>query len=354
MSLYRKSSRTIRTTQDLLAGPDNILFDLRSFHLSDNDIHLICRFFLIGEPQYFEKEKNIHISHSSFFVFIKTTSGEYALKFYPKNYAEKIIHEYSLTHLLRRFSDLSIPTMYTGKNKKPFYIFRDHIVVAYSYIKGEQAWQHISQKTVFTKLNAMILSLNSLLIKLRGKIVAPKNTHLTARIKTLLKISQSLSFNQKSFITSLLKKLQQDYQIYAPCFHRRLIHNNLTLSNTLIADNTIYLLDLSHICEDYILSDLSSLICSCLFLDIPPKTIQNIIKNYLSNDIIKSSNVILMLLIQIVLIENYLLCLSRIKTTDFSPYPPALVQNYRFHLSNRMHQILQILQPKIFETLIIV
>ena len=330
----------------LFSGPDHISFDIRPFNPSKNDIEELCLFFSIGKLKCFQKEKDIIISHSNFFIFVETTSGQYALKFYPIQHNQILMFEHTINRLLLTHH-FSTPKMYVGKNGKPFLISNNRLASCFSYIKSQQAWTEINQKNIIKKINTEMFTLKKIL-KLHLKTVPfRKAENLMSKITNLTKKSQTLgTYDQKKLITASLKAVCQTYQHNLSLFSRQHIHNNSNLANFLISKETIYTLDLSHICEDYSLSDLSSLITSCLLLSVPKKTIRTLVHDYFIQHKIPLELPVLDTLIQIELIQKFLLCLHRLKSIDFSAYEKNFADSYQSYLSNHMLLISRLLQPQ--------
>ena len=338
---------------NLFAGIDHRSLDKRNFDPSTNDIEHLCRFFAIGKLKHYQKEKGIIVSHSNFFVFVVTARGEYALKFYSTDEAKTITIEHALNRFLidRHFPT---PIMYAGRDGQHFLTSNGRLATCYSYINGHHAYQQITQKNIISKINTTILSLKKTLMMIKRLILLRKTENLVTAINTLVKTSQALSpYDQKKMINISLKNVYQAYQRHPSLFSRQQMHNNTHLANFLISKETVYTLDLSHICEDYALSDLASLVVSCLFLEIPEKTVKMVVKDYFAQHELKPEyTTTLNTLVQIELIKEYLLNLHREKSVDFSAYPTDLVRTYRSQLLARMRSIAAFLQPKALDHLV--
>ena len=330
---------------NLLAGIDNLLLDERKFDTSRDDIERICRFFSIGKLRHYEKEKGIIVSHSNFFVFVATAQGQYALKFYPLNDAKSIAIEYAINRILNNHH-FPIPVMYAGHGGKPFMTSNDLLATCYSYIDGVPLWQNIKEPKTIPKINAAMLSLKNILSTAMGRVPLQKQANFTATINSLVQESRSMSpYDQKKMIDASLQEAFQTYRELQLSFTRQLVHNNITLTNMLIFEKTVHILDLSHIREDYALSDLASLILSCLFFDIPLTTIKAIAKNYFTQHKIETNHfLILNVLIKIGLCREYLKNIQREKSVELSNNPPELVSTYAAHLSKRKKSITTVLK----------
>jgi Ser/Thr protein kinase RdoA (MazF antagonist) len=332
-------------TSDLFAGIDHLSLDKRPFAPSRDDIQRICRFFSIGKLQHYEQEKGISVSHSNFFVFAATTQGHYALKFYPQNAAKTIAIEYAVNRIL---TDQHFPTpiMFTGLSRKPFLTSTNRLATCYAYIKGLEAWQVIKQRDTIGAINTAQLSLKEILALHAERIPFLKQKNLISTAKDLAQASKSTApYAQKDTIETALKDACKTYQKHQPLFIRQCLHNNANLNNFLINKRIVYTLDLSHIREDYILSDLSSMVISCLFFNVPAATIKLIIKDYfIQHKIGPEQSLVLNTLIRIGLIREYLKNVQREKSDNLAGYPPDLMRAYLTHLSERKKSITTALQ----------
>ncbi|MBF0571249.1 MAG: phosphotransferase [Candidatus Omnitrophica bacterium] len=325
---------------DIFGGVDNLSLDKRIFDPSRDDIKRICRFFSIGKLRHYKKEKGIIVSHSNFFVFASTTHGQYALKFYPPDSAKSIAIEYAANRLLAGHHFLT-PTMHEGLFGRPFTPSNGRLAACYSYIDGRPVCQRIKQQNIFPKINAAMLSLKTILSAHPRSLSFPKQESLAATINILTQNSRALApYEQKETIEGSLIDACQTYQLHQPLFTRQKLHNNANLTNFLIYKETVYTLDLSHIREDYVLSDLASLVISCLFFNIPAKTTNNIVKNYFLRHQIKQEYFpVLNTLVKIGLVKEYLKNIRREKSIGLFPYPQGLVRTYTSHLLKRKKSI---------------
>lgn len=332
---------------NFFAGIDHLSLDKRTFTPSPKDIERLCRFFSIGKLKHYQKERDIVVSHSNFFVFVETDRGQYAVKYYPK-YAAKII---TIEHAVNRFligHHFPTPIMYADRDRKPFLASNNRLATCFSYIDGQQAWQQIKQRNIMIQINTTMFSLKKILAMTQGHIRFIKQKNLATTINALAKESRALSpYSQKKLISASLKNAYRTYQRYPSLFTRQLIHNNASLTNFLISKETVYTLDLSHIWEDYAFSDLASLIVSCLFLKIPKKTVKALLKDYfVQHKMSQEHTPALTTLVQVKLIEEYLKNVCRGKAVDFSAYPADLVYAYRSQLLARMQSIAASLRPE--------
>lgn len=330
---------------DLFAGIDNLSLDKRNFDPSQDDIEHICRFFSLRKLQRYEKEQGTIISHSNFFVFIVTARGQYALKFYSKDAAKTIAIEYAVNRFLVDHH-FPTPVMYAGHDGQPFFTSNDQLATCFSYINGRQAWQQIKQRNTISQINTTMLSLKNILSTTQERIPFLKQESFVATVNTLSHASREMApYDKKKSIDVSLKDACQSYQQHQPLFTRQWLHNNASLTNLLVDKKTVYTLDLSHVREDYALSDLASLVISCLLLEIPITTIQTIVKDYVIQHKMESEHLlVLAALVKIGLIKEYLKNVRREKSIDLTTYPPDIVNTYMFHLSARKEFITAVLK----------
>ena len=135
------------------------------------------------------------------------------------------------------------------------------------------------------------------------------------------------------------------YQKYQPLFTRQRQHNNASLTNFLISKKTVIALDLSHIREDYALSDLASLVISCLFFNTPVKTIKIITQDYFARHQTGPEYFpVLNTLVRTGLVTEYLKNIQREISLKPSAYPAALARSYTSQLSKRKRSITAVLK----------
>lgn len=331
----------------LFAGIDNITFDTRHFDPSKKDILNICRFFALGELQNFEKEKGVRVSHSNHFVFLKTTQGEFALKFYPSDAANMIATEFAMNRFLTKH-DFLTPTIQAGKNGQPSLSCNGRLAACYTYIKGAQAWQHIHKPKIIHQINNALFLLKEILLSSDREIPIFKQKRFSETINEAAKISRSIpSYDQKGLIESTLIQLSRLFRDHQALFKRQRLHNNATLTNFLIIRGNVYTLDLTHIQEDYIFSDLAAMLISCFFLDMPRRTNITIIDNYFTQHKIKKNhNLVLGALVKIGLIREYLKNVRRERSMCLLTHPEEIVRKYLFHLKSRKKLLIAALQVK--------
>ena len=320
----------------LYAGIDHLSLDTRIFNPTPTDIEHICQFFGLGRLKKFENEKGVVISHSNFFVYAETTQGQYALKFYPADATKMIVMEYAINRLLIGQA-FATPAMYTGQNSKPFFTCQNRLATCFSYIEGLQAWQLIKKRNTVLQLNTVMLNLKKILSKSKDRIVLNQQESLTKQIHAAAQSSRAaIDYDQKELIETYLRDMYRAYQEYQPLFKRQWLHNNSTLTNFIIQEKTIYTLDLSHIREDYILSDLAALVISCLFLEISPNVIKPIIETYFKLHKIKPDCVfVLATLIQTGLIKEFLKNINREKNIHGFTHQADVKATYLYHLKAR-------------------
>ncbi len=330
---------------NFIGGVDHILFDKRRFDPSPDDIKRICRFFAIGKIKHYKKEKGIIISHSNFIVFVVTTCGQYALKFYPIDAAKRITMDYTLNRFLTKHR-FPTPLMRTGHDGRPFLASNERLVTCFLYIDGLGAWQCLKQSHVIHQINSAMLSLKNLLSVYAGHPFSKQKKRFATTINDLAKASGAIKpYNQKRIIEAALLDACRTYQNHRQLFTRQWLHNNTSLSNMLIAQETVYTLDLSHIQEDYVLSDLASLVISCLQFKIPTTTTNNIIKDYLAQHRMEPRyRLVLNALITLGLVKAYLKNDQREKSPGLAQHPPNLVKAYRLQLSASKESIMDVLK----------
>lgn len=339
--------RTTDAPPKLLAGIDNLSLDTRSFDPSPKDIEHICRFFSLGKLHHFEQEKGIVVSHSNYFVYVKTTRGEFALKFYPPHAARTITLEYAVNRFLtlHRFPT---PAMRNGDKGRPYCAGQGMLVTCCSYINAPQAWQKIQTKTAVSRIASAMFSLKALLAAAPKGLLLPKQADLTAQIKELTQISGDMaSYDSKEMIEASLQDIGKTHQNHRSLFTRTHIHNNTTLTNLLVKGKTIYTLDLSHIREDYILSDLAAMIISCLFFETPRTTIKSIVGSYFALHKIKKDHMmVLSALVKTGLVKEYLKNARREHSLHLSASPSDIAKVYLFHLKARKKLLITALKRR--------
>ncbi len=318
-------------------GVDHVVFDQRDFNLTLEDLKKLCRFFSLGNLKHYVKEKGTVISHSNFFIFVETYKGQFAFKFYPPSVTKSIIAEYTVNRLLitRKFP---APKMYPGTNEKPFMPINNYLATCLEYIDGVQIWHKIRQKETIIAMNTAMLHLKTILTSIKKPIPLQKKERLIETVKTLIQESQALSKNeQKKLIGNVLNLACQTYLSDTKLFSRQLIHNNASLTNFLIKDNTVFTLDLGHIKEDYILSDLASFVISCYLCKIPKRISKTVISDYfIQHKLKKEYKKVLCAILQVSLIQEYLKNIQREKSLKIAPYPQRLTKTFRSRLQARI------------------
>ncbi|MCC6758824.1 MAG: phosphotransferase [Candidatus Omnitrophica bacterium] len=332
---------------ELFAGVDAPSLDIRTFHVSRSDIEAICVFFSLGKLKNYTQEKGTVVSHSNFFVFAKTSRGEYALKFFPSDAAKEISIEYAINRFLVE-RGLPTPPMHCGRDRKAYMPCNGRLAACFSFINGKPAWQQIGRTATINKINATILSLKRALAAAPASIPRLKQKNLTATVRELARTSKGNNpYDQKTFIDHVLKEACRTYQDQRHLFTGQWQHNNTTLTNFLVKEKTIYTLDLSHIREDYALSDLASLVISCHFLKIPQTVTKSIVQDYFRQHAASSQLLpVLNVLINIGLIKEYLKAIHRDKRLPTVNCPDKLKKTYSFYLQDRKKTILRLLKKQ--------
>lgn len=328
----------------LFAGVDNLTLDNRDFDPTRDDIQRICRFFAIGKLLHFEKEKGTIVSHSNFFVFVATTQGEFALKFYPSDTAPLIANEYAVNRILVHHH-FPTPAMYAGIGGQPSLASNGLLAACYFYINGVPVWKHIKDKTTFPRINAALLSLKNILSSTHKHIPFLKQKSLVKTINSLARESRAMApYDQKETIDRSLLDACRTYQHHRSLFTRQWLHSDAILNNFLIYKKTIHTLDLAHIREDYALSDLASLVISCVFFDLPFKEIKALVKDYFTRHKTDPDPFVLNTLVKTKLVREFLRNLQRERSVGISADPPAHLRSYMFHLSARKKTIAALLK----------
>jgi len=326
-----------RKASPLTAGVDHLTFDKREFDCSQEDIERVCRFFDIGKLRNFKKEKGISVSHSHFFVYAATSRGEYALKFYPATAAPAVAAEYSVNRFLR-LHHFPTPVMHAGHNHRPYEKINDRLAACYSYINGSSAWNNIRRQKTIHQINTAMLSLKNILSMAKRRISFPKQESFLTTVKVLTQDARSLpEGDQKKTVKAALISAFRTYQQHRSLFTRQILHNNISLTNLLIHQKTVYVLDLSHIREDHAMSDLASLVVSCYFFKVPVKTIKNVIEDHFAqHQINKDRLAVLYSLVKIEMIKEYLKNARRESS--------VCTRLYTAHLAERKRSIMDILK----------
>ncbi len=328
----------------IFAGIDNIIFDERQFDPSKEDIIKICRFFLLGELKYFEKEKGITVSHSNHLVFVRTNTGEYALKFYPPGSDNMLATEFAINrYLIER--DFLTPQMHAGKTGRPSFNSNGRLATCFTYIDGTQAWQHIHKPQIFRTINRAMSSIKRIMSSVHKDIPLLKQERFSKMANEAARASRSIpSYDQKELIESILLRTCRSFEEHQPLFERQCLHNNATLTNFLFFRNDLYTLDLTHIREDYILSDLATLVVSCLFFGARRSIISVIIKDHFKQlKIPKEKIVVLNTLVKIYLIREYLKNIRNERSINANVTRQRTAIDYLAHLKTRKKLIVDAL-----------
>lgn len=335
-----------KTHSEIMGGIDHISMDTRRFNPSQMDIEHVCRFFALGKLLAFEKEKHITVSHSNFFVFASTSQGNFALKFYPTSLSKNILHEYALNRylVLRKFST---PAMLASPDGKPSVPSCGHLAACFEFIDGQQAWEHIQTKSVQIQINANIRLLKTILLPLSGSKLIDPHDNFAVRIKNLMQTASLLKpFKYEDYIRLELNHIAQEFNTHQKLFLRETLHNNVTLMNIIISKGRMFLLDLSHIKEDYRLSDLVALVLSCHFMKVSPKIIQAMIKQYFNaHGLTKIHKPILNAQLRLSFIREYLKNTAREKNQQGRcAMPASQIKLYAYYLAERAKHMIELLR----------
>jgi len=312
-----------------------IRFNERSFEPSRSDIERICRFFSLGKLKHHQKEKGISVYHGNPLVFVGTSLGEFVLKFYSTVRAPKIEAEYTLNTILLKHR-FPTPAMHAGYNGQPFFSTNDKLATCFSYIDGLPLWEKLSDKHTIRQVNTILFLLKNILSIAHRKIFLEKQPALAATLNAMAKNSRAMApYNRKETIDETLLEAGRVYQSHQSLFARQRLYNNANFGNFLIKDKTTYLLDLEHIQEDYVLTDLACLVISYIYLNAPIALIKTVTKDYFARHKIKSNYLpVLNTLIKIRLIKRYLENIHREKSRNPFDCSPNLMHSYRSHLTS--------------------
>ena len=329
----------------LTPGVDHLSLDKRNFDPSRDEIEDICRFFSLEKLLRYEKEKGVVISHSNFFVFAATAKGQYALKFYPQDKGRHITVEYAVNRLLIKHH-FPTPLMHAGRGSRPFVTGKNGTVACFDYIEAKPAWQRIRQPDTIRRINTALLSLKNILSAGVRHLPSQKQADLLSNTTALAKDSRALGvYDQKELIERSLREACKTYQRYRVLFTRQRVHNNASLTNFLIDKKTIYTLDLSHIREDYVLSDLASMVISCLFFNMPAAMVKTIARNYFTvHKMDQEYFPVLNTLVRTGLIREYLKNIQRERSVALSASAAGLARTYSAHLAKRKKLITGVLK----------
>lgn len=253
-------------------------------------------------------EKNIKISHSNFIYFIGTAKGKYAIKFYPTWASKTINLELILNKLLLR-NGLLTPFMHNKKNV-PFIKTCEYLAACYDYIEGKALYEQDIDHKIIKEMNESLLKIKTILADAKinsGITTYLENEDISKKINFLTYSSENIDISKnKRLIDRVIKYLSTAYIINNGHFTPKPIHANASLSNIILYENKVYLLDLSHVKLDYELNDLAHLIISCFFHNISSKIIKMIILSYFNTHNLDLKKLrILTFFIQLGLIKEY-------------------------------------------------
>ncbi len=316
-----------------IAGIKSIIFDRKKFELSRDDIEDTCRFFSIGKLQYYEKDKDIRVSHQNPLIFIVTSRGQFVIKFYPMNRISRTIAEYALNRFLLTHH-FPTPIMRAGHHGQPFLVINNRLAICFSYINGVPAWQCIKRRNIIRQINTRLLSLKKTLYMIEGHIPFPKHENLATTIATLKQnVRAVVPCSQKKTVETCLLESLREYKHCQPLFTRQWTHNHATFCNFLVYKKTVYFLDMEHIEEDYVFSDLINLIISGLFFRTPATTIKAIVSDYFAQHKMKPNRFpVLNTLLKVQLVKEYLMLIQLEKSLSPCAYPPDLMTAYRSYI----------------------
>ncbi len=334
----------MNNSADIQAGVDSIRLDTRNWDISKEDIERICRAFRLGKIKRYEKEPNIAVSHSNFFFLLATTRGTYAIKLYPANEEKALTAELILNRLLIK-NNFPTPAMHLTSDRSAFLRLNHHLAACFDFINGKPVYRHRLDTETILRINERIL----LLKKILDRLVLPnrllQTENFPARITSLIKTArQTAPFDDQALIERSLLLAHDIFTRNPHLFVRTNLHNNISLTNLFRYRNDIYVLDLSHIKNDYELIDLGSLVISCLFLNETKKNIKLFIISYFT--VHKTSRKKLSVLtscLQLGLANEYLKTVRRYQNIKVASKPSRLDRSYRYQLRKRIKLIRDIL-----------
>lgn len=266
----------------IIGGTSAKLFDLREFKPEGFNLSKICGSFNIGSFKKYKKEDSIQISHSSHLVFVKTSGGDFVLKFRPLNTYREIIKEFALNNFLleHRFPT---PLMYPTIKNLPFAKTKTCLITCYKKIPGRPLYAYKLDENKIKKINQNIIWLNKLLfifLKAKKKRLLEKENI----IKRIILLQQDLRFlspnDDSDIIENSLKRIYKFCLLESKALIRKPIHSNITLANMIYNGCEVFLLDLSHIRLDFQLNDLANLVTNCYLFDIKEKSVSFLIKDF--------------------------------------------------------------------------
>ena len=266
----------------ILGGTSAKLFDLRKFNPEDFNLNKICGYFNIGSFKKYTKEDNIKISHSSHLVFVKTSRGEFVLKFRPLNTCRDIIKEFAINNFLIKYR---FPTqlMFTTIKNLPFAKTKTHLITCYKKIPGRPLYSYKLDSKKIKKINQNIFWLNELLslfLKTQNKKLLEKE-NIIKRMILLKRDLRSLNPNDDlKIIEDTLKEIYKFCLSDSKTLIRKPIHSNITLANMIFDGSEVFVLDLSHVRIDFQLNDLANLVANCYLLNIKEKNVSLLINDY--------------------------------------------------------------------------
>jgi len=125
---------------------------MRRFDINETDIRSIVKKFDIGDFISYSIEEGIRHQHSNKIVSVRTTAGDFILKFYLYTIPRYVILEYLI---VKNLIDIGFPTprMYLGK--KPPILFREYPAAMFDLISGTT----LSNRKISTKDMRSVLSL---------------------------------------------------------------------------------------------------------------------------------------------------------------------------------------------------
>jgi len=330
---------------DMQAGVDCIRLDTRNWDIAKDDIAEVCRAFRLGNIKRYEKEPNIAVSHSNFFVFLATTRGAYAIKLYPANEEKALTAELILNRLLIK-NKFPTPAMHLTIDRSAFLRLNQHRAACFDFINGEPVYRHRLDNETILQINERILQLKEILSRSVLPTRLLQTTSFPGRITSLLQTARQIApFDGHELIDRSLILAHELFAGNPHLFERKPLHNIISLANLFRYRNKIYILDRSHIKADYELSDLASLVISCLFLSVPRTAIRSLIKKYLMvHKTEQNKSLVLTACLQLGLTQEYLKTVRRYQNISTAAKLSKLDRSYRSRLNQRIKLIRDILK----------
>ncbi|MDD5138177.1 MAG: hypothetical protein PHG72_05095 [Candidatus Omnitrophica bacterium] len=267
-----KANRTVsQNVKHVVGGVDARVFDLRPFPFSGKVIERLCGLYRIGKPERFVPERNIRVSHSNFTAYLKSTRGEFLLKFYTGQQPESFSGELSLNRFLikRRFP---VPAMLTAGQKSPFVRLPGAYAACYDWIDARPLYDFSLNGDLLAGVADIMAGMRSLLRDFSRR--HPGSCELSEPFDQRLAVLQAAlgrfgAWKHAAVLFRILDRLKEFYCRHRSLFTPELLHANLGLSNILMKRNRYFVVDLAHVKGDFGQQDLASMCFSLYLFDMP-------------------------------------------------------------------------------------